>query len=435
MHLCTIERFTDNEGSWGMARNRMLTFLLALPLLLMAWGSLRDTVTPLGYWVLWGLWACAVVAYAGQGWNLRPARDWVWWIVAAFGLLVVGMVVSGWANNDLATLYQALKILVIGLLFAAMWGLGVRANAELLISVLYGALVLVTVAFFASRAVFSTGFDLATRQGDIFAMPGVLWKSGLLFLPLFLADALSHPDRWQRAACAMGTCVFLTVVDGSRTGLLLLVAIFVAMVGVLWVRRDWVLVRRRPWMLPLAALTLIVLLLLDAGLNVLRVGGIKWPTFGGSESSRVEALMDSAVAPVVDSRLGKGDQPRIRLLRNGVEKSRECFPLGCGFGSTAIDAGYGFPQNVHNAYLAALADFGLLGFLGMVAFVVAAALPLRVALDRTVPVQQAYFRVGVAGSALAYCGALMLNTFSSEMSEWGYLILMLVFAWRAEREP
>jgi hypothetical protein len=375
------------------------------------------------------------VAYAGRGWTLQPDRDWVWWIVAAFGLLVVGMAVSGWANNDLDTLYQALKILVIGLLFAAMWRLGVRANAELLISVLYGALVLVTVAFFVSRAVFSTDFDLATRQGDIFAMPGVLWKSGLLFLPLFVADALSHPGRWRRAACAVGACIFLTVADGSRTGLLLLVAIFVAMVGVLWIRRDWILVRRRPWILPLAALTLVVLLLLDAGLGVLRIGGISWPTLGGNESSRVEALMDSAVAPVVDSRLGNGDQPRMRLLRNGLAKSRECFPLGCGFGSTAIDAGYGFPQNVHNAYLAALADFGLLGFLGMVAFVVAAALPLRVALDRTVPVQQAYFRVGVAGSALAYCGALMLNTFSSEMSEWGYLILMLVFAWRAEREP
>ncbi|MGS1118019.1 O-antigen ligase family protein [Castellaniella sp. UC4442_H9] len=413
----------------------MLTFLLALPLLLMAWGSLRDTVTPLGYWVLWGLWACAAVAYAGQGWNPRPARDWVWWIVAAFGLLVVGMVVSGWANSDLATLYQALKILVIGLLFAAMWGLGVRANAELLISVLYGALALVTVAFFVSRAVFSTDFDLGNRQGDIFAMPGVLWKSGLLFLPLLLADGLSHPARWRRAACAIGACVFLTVADGSRTGLLLIVAIFLAMAAVLWARRDWVLVRRRPWMLPLAAGTLIVLLLLDAGLGVLRVGGISWPSSAGSESSRVEALMDSAVAPVVDSRLGNGDQPRIRLLRNGLAKSRECFPLGCGFGSTAIDAGYGFPQNVHNAYLAALADFGVLGFLGMLAFIVAAALPLRVALDRTVPAQQAYFRVGVAGSALAYCAALMLNTFSSEMSEWGYLVLMLVFAWRAEREP
>jgi hypothetical protein len=343
--------------------------------------------------------------------------------------------VSAWSNSDLTTLYQAFKILMIGLMFAAMWGVGIRTNAELLTNVLYGAVALVTVVFFVYRAVFYTEVDLATRQGDIFAVPGVLWKSGLLFLSLFLADALSHPAHWRRAACAIGACVFLTVVDGSRTGLLLLVAIFVAMVGVLWVRRDWVLVRRRPWMLPLAALTLIVLLLLDAGLNVLRVGGIKWPTFGGSESSRVEALMDSAVAPVVDSRLGKGDQPRIRLLRNGVEKSRECFPLGCGFGSTAIDAGYGFPQNVHNAYLAALADFGVLGFLGMLAFIVAAALPLRVALDRTVPARQAYFRVGVAGSALAYCGALMLNTFSSEMSEWGYLILMLVFAWRAEREP
>lgn len=409
--------------------------LLIIPILLMAWGNLRDSITPLGYWVAWGLWACAAVAVSDRDWPVRLAPGLVRWVGGAFGLLILGMLLSGWVSGDLTTLYQALKIAVIGLMLVAMWGLASRTSADLLMRALYVALVLVVLAFFLSRAFFGTAYDIGTRQGDALAGAGVLWKSGIFFLPVFLADALSEPSRWWKAACAVGACLFLAVVDGSRTGLLLIVAVFVAMAVVVWIRRDGRLIGRRPWMLPLAAMVLFLLLMLDTGLSVLRQGHAAWPVAAASKSSRVEALMDSAMAPVVDSRLGTGDQPRIRLLRNGLVKSRECFPLGCGFGSTAIDAGYGFPQNVHNAYLAALADFGLLGFLGMLGFIVASALPLRVVTDHTAPARQAYFRVGVAGSALAYCGALMLNTFSSEMSEWGYLILMLVFAWRAEREP
>jgi chromate transport protein ChrA len=409
--------------------------LLMIPILLMAWGDLRDLITPLGYWVAWGLWACAAVAVSNHDWSVRLAPGFMRWMGAAFGLLILGMLLSGGVSGDLATFYQALKIAVIGLMLAAMWGLASRTSDDALMRALYVALVLAVLAFFLSRAFFGTAYDIGTRQGDAFAGAGVLWKSGVFFLPVFLADGLGEPSRWRQAACAVGACLFLAVVDGSRTGLLLIVAVFVALAVVVWIRRDGRLMGRRPWMLPLAALVLFLLLMLNTGLGVLQRGHAAWPAANASRSSRVEALMDSAMSPVLDNRLGRGDQPRIRLLRNGLAKSRECFPLGCGFGSTAIDAGYGFPQNVHNAYLAALADFGLLGFLGMLGFIAASALPLRVVTDRAVPVQQAYFRVGMAGSALAYCGALMLNTFTSEMSEWGYLILMLVFAWRAEREP
>jgi hypothetical protein len=300
---------------------------------------------------------------------------------------------------------------------------------------LYVVLVLVLLVFFLSRFLFGGSYDIGRRQGDVFASPGVLWASGLYFLPATLADGLSVPHRWRLAACAVGACLFLTVVDGSRTGLLLIAATFVALAGILWIRRDWGLVRSRPWMLPLAVVVFLFLLVVDSGVGALQARHVALPGTSASPSSRVEALMDSAVAPVVDNRLGQGDQPRIRLLRSGLDKSRECFPIGCGFGSTAIDAGYGILQYVHNGYLAALADFGLLGFLGMVGFIGAAAVPLWGVVNRAVPMRLAYFRAGMAGSALAYCAALMLNAFSSEMSEWGYLILTLVFAWRAEREP
>ncbi|WP_323024138.1 O-antigen ligase family protein [Castellaniella sp.] len=409
-----------------------MTVLLGVSALLMAWGSLRYTLTPLGYWVAWGLWAVMAAAYA---WPERIWGGWdrpVSWMVSAFSLLILGMVVSAAANYDGMALYQAVKILVIGVLCWITWRLAARAEAESLIQALYGVLALVILVFFLSKAFASVPYSLGgSREGDVFARAGVLWKAGLFFLPLFIADWLCHPRRWVAATCAVGACVFLVSVDGSRTGLLLIVAVGLGFGIVLWWRGDCRTIRRRPWALPLAVGVLLALLLLNAGMNAWKRGNLAGTSSTGS--SQVEALVNQAIAPVVDNRLGEGDAPRIRLLRNGLEKSRDCFPLGCGFGSTAIDAGYGIPMNVHNAYLGALADFGILGLLGMLGFVVASVLPMRVLWDRSADPGRVYFVLATSGSALAYCVALNLHTFSTEMSEWGYLLLMLAFAWRPAR--
>src|SRR5690606_928246 len=172
-----------------------------------------------------------------------------------------------------------------------------------------------------------------SREGDVFARAGVLWKAGLFFLPLFIADWLGNPRRWAAAACAIGACLFLVSVDGSRTGLLLIVAVGLGFGIALGWRRDWRTVRRQPWTLPLAAGILLALLLLNAGMSAWKQGAFTGAS--STESSRVEAFVGQALAPVVENRLGEGDAPRLLLLRNGLEKSRECFPLGCGFGSTA----------------------------------------------------------------------------------------------------
>lgn len=418
-----------------MTKNGMMAGLLAVPALLMAWGSLRYTLTPVGYWAAWGLWALAAIAVVGvHGWIGQALQRPALWIVGALAALILGMVLSAGVNHDGVTLYQAMKIGVIGLLFWVMWGVAARSGTEDLIRALYSVLALVVLIFFLSKIFSTTSYRLGgDREGDIFARAGVIWKAGLFFLPLFLADWLCQPRRWVVASAAIGASLFLVVADGSRTGLLLIPAVCLGMVLVTWWRGDAALLRRRPWMPLLAAGVLFVLLLLNTGLNLWRLGASHRPA-GMTDIAQVESWVGRAVAPVVDNRLGEGDAPRMRLLRNGLEKSRACFPLGCGFGSTAMDAGYGMPMNVHNAYLGALADFGLLGLLGMLGFVAAAALPLLwVARDRQDDPVRAYVAAAAAGSALAYCAALSLHTFSTEMSEWGYLLLMLAFAWRPAR--
>ncbi|MGB3275001.1 MAG: hypothetical protein WBA82_02315, partial [Castellaniella sp.] len=140
-------------------------------------------------------------------------------------------------------------------------------------------------------------------------------------------------------------------------------------------------------------------------------------------------VLEGALDRTFETRIGAGDPARIKLLRASLGQIEACWPLGCGFGATGADIGTGTQMVVHNAYLAALGDFGVLGLVGMLGFLVAAALPVWRVLRRGDRSAQGLFVVAAAGSALAYGTSLMLNTFTTEMSEWGYLILMLAFAW------
>ncbi len=140
-------------------------------------------------------------------------------------------------------------------------------------------------------------------------------------------------------------------------------------------------------------------------------------------------VLESALDRTFETRIGAGDPARIKLLRASLRQVVACFPLGCGFGATGTDISTGTQMVVHNAYLAALGDFGVLGLIGMLGFLVAAALPIWRVLRQGDRSARGLFVVAAAGSALAYGMSLMLNTFTTEMSEWGYLMLMLAFAW------
>src|SRR5690606_20364631 len=110
-----------------MSKGWMMTGLLVIPVLLMSWGSLRYTLTPLGYWLTWGLWAAATAVYVWPERNWRSKDQLSFLVVGAFGVLILGMALASEANHDAGTLYQAVKILVIGVLCQVMWRLVAKA--------------------------------------------------------------------------------------------------------------------------------------------------------------------------------------------------------------------------------------------------------------------------------------------------------------------
>ena len=379
---------------------------LTVSLILAVCGSLRDWVSPAGYWAAWGAWAVLALAVT---WHVRDARARIrppGGVMASYAVLVVGMLLSAAFNHDGVSAYQAAKIAVIALLFMVMWRLVLCLQWRHLVTAMQWAMAAVLVGLMVSRFWNPTGHVLqeGAREGSFLAVYGVLWKAGAFFLPVFLADAVETPAAWVRHGVMVAACVFVVLIDGSRTGLLLVAATGIGFVVFLLWRGGWGVLRRLRW-LGAALAVLLVLQILNAG----SVGGL------------------------FTTRLGAGDPERLKLLHASLQQVVPCQPLGCGFGKTGTAIADVPLMAVHNAYLAALGDFGVLGLVGMLGFLAAAVWPvvrvLRVG-DRSA---QGLFVVATAGSAVAYGMALMLNTFTTEMSEWGFLIVMLAFAWAPGR--
>ncbi len=430
--------------------DRLPVALLTASLVLMVSGSLRDLVSPLGYWGAWGLWAVVTLIVTHRAGNVHAVTKPPGWVMASYAILIAGMLLSAAFNRDSVSAYQAVKIGVVALMFMVMWRLAVRLDRRRLIGAMTWALVLVLVSLAVSKVWNPTGQALLAgpREGSFLAVYGVLWKAGAFLLPVFLADAVETPGAWARNGLMVAACVFLVLIDGSRTGLLLLGATAVGFLAFLVWRGGWALMRRQFRWFGAALVLLLCLQVLNTGAN-LGVTGQWWA--GNTAASRVPDGAEAAVQPAAaaaqaattqparvlesaldrtfETRIGAGDPARIKLLRASLRQVVACFPLGCGFGATGTDISTGTQMVVHNAYLAALGDFGVLGLIGMLGFLVAAALPIWRVLRQGDRSARGLFVVAAAGSALAYGMSLMLNTFTTEMSEWGYLMLMPAFAW------
>lgn len=149
------------------------------------------------------------------------------------------------------------------------------------------------------------------------------------------------------------------------------------------------------------------------------------------------------VEPLAISRLSDGDSDRISLLKHGWNHALECLPFGCGFETTA-SLSHGVVMPVHNAYLAAFGDFGFLGLIGMLGFFVVSSWPFfkvfkpmssRLGIyGQGYSIDQKVYVLAATLGALSFCGSWLLHTFSSEMSEWGFFLVLLGISWSMARK-
>lgn len=429
------EEFLGREVLSG----RFHALLLTASLILMVSGSLRNLVTSLGYWGAWGIWSAATLLATCAARNPFGSSRPPVWVMASYAVLALGMLLSAAVNRDWISAYQALKIGVIAGMFVAMWRLALSLDRSRLTVAMSWAMVVVLIGLAMSK-VWNPADQIlvaGNREGSFLAAYGVLWQAGAFFLPVFFADAVKVPSAWARNGLMIAACIFVVLIDGSRTGLLLVIVTVIGFLVFLVWRDGWSMLRRQFRWVGAAVILLLALQLLNAGVN-------GWLSEHGVGSGVIRAHRNDVATAVLEpkrvlegvldrtfeTRIGAGDPARVKLLRASMNQIIPCQPFGCGFKTTGTDIlGTGEVMPVHNAYLAALGDFGILGLVGMLGFLMAAILPIWQVLRQGDRSTQGLFVVAASGSALAYGMALMLNTFTTEMSEWGYLILMLAFAW------
>src|SRR5690606_12449448 len=247
----------QNNEKWPIA-------LLTVSLVLMASGSLRDLVTPVGYWGAWGLWAVMVFILKQR--DIRSNFLPPLWIVGAYGLLWLGMSIAAFVNKDLTTAYQSAKVAVIAVMFVAMWHLVRYVDGHRLVEVTGWAVVVILFSLVFSRFLFplsGNSFLIGHRESSLLASYGVLWKVGAFFLPIFLADLVVSPRLWLRNGFMIAACLFLVLIDGSRTGLLVLLAVGLGFLAVLVQRGGWPLVVRMARWLWVVPVVLFVMQVID----------------------------------------------------------------------------------------------------------------------------------------------------------------------------
>ncbi|MCO7640371.1 O-antigen ligase family protein [Kerstersia gyiorum] len=418
-----------------------LFFMILVACLLTALGDLRNVLTPLGYWVAWAAWAAAslcLLVCQDRRFLFRLWSDMPWPILFAFMMLIAGMLLTALIVPQYLALYQAVKLLVIAFLFLIFLMVVQWVPPAHVVSAICYVLITMAGLFLIAKLwgeplfiIFGDG-----RQGMIVAWPGELWKPAVLFLSLLIADLYVSPQKWLRDGACIGICLYLLKLDGSRTGLLLVLCLAVALVWPLLRSAAFRQKMLRPGWVVSCCIVLLVFGMADSRIET---SGI---ALGASDAARQVtegAALDEedGISTLAWERLKQGDEDRLSLLRNGWRHAQQCLPFGCGFETTA-SMSHGIIMPVHNAYLAALGDFGLLGALGMLAFLLVSVWPLwglwREEKKKPQPsveglsARQIYL-IGAALGALAFCCTLMLHTFTSEMSEWGFFSLLLAMSW------
>lgn len=390
-----------------MNKNKTAIFLIAFASMLVAFGDLRSLITPLGYWLLWLFWLSIAGIYLLLKLEIRHKKISLEIKILVIGFIVMlyGFIIASIVNHDVHTLYQGFKlfvILIIGLCIIKISQSLTRDDIVMISSLAVGVsfFAFLFVKYFLSplHLVFADG-----REGTFLAAPGTLWKAGCFFSAFALAHYLSSkkPAIGSGVIFLMG--VFLVLVDGSRTGILWL---FIS-TSILIAARI-VNIRQKLTFTGIGVIGFCILFI-----SYLVV------------FSPVDNVVFSAMLGF--ERLVHVDSARLDMLASGLRQAEACLPFGCGFGATVSDT---YEMVVHNAYLGAIGDIGIIGLSG---FLLISITPFFAFYLKNQRVHEAGFGsvsyvplAALLGSA-GFVFNENLHSFRTEMSEWGLFFIMFSF--------
>ncbi|CAM5305625.1 hypothetical protein AFAE65S_00689 [Alcaligenes phenolicus] len=419
-------------------------YLTLISVLLIGFGDLRNFLTPVGYWLVWALWAISVLFYfflSGKFQIFEEAKRMPRLVCIVFGFLVFGMVVSAVTVPQYSAFYQSIKISVIFIFFFVFYLLVREVGVDFIVRAVCWVLIGLSFFFLLSKY-YGVPFWVRLgdgREGVFISYPGAMWKMAVFFLPLLIANTYLRPENSIRNGFCIGLSIYLLVLDGLRTGFLsFVVIVFIFILLALFVSSFRKLVFRIGWIGSVFSAFFLFFVFdrfLSSRFNIAEINSL-------TELSQKKSAFVK-VEPLAVSQLSAGDSDRISLLKHGLDHALDCLPFGCGFETTA-SLSHGIVMSVHNAYLAAFGDFGVLGLIGMLGFFVVSSWPFfkvfkpkysRAGLcGQSYSIDQKLYVLAATLGALFFCGGWLLHTFSSEMSEWGFFLILLAISWSMIRK-
>jgi hypothetical protein len=384
------------------SEKKMPFYIVLFACLLVVFGDLRNVITPLGYWALWGL-IISIGAFTGS--IKKIFNDLTLLSVSCgFVILVFSIFLAALVNVDANTAYQGVKYVIIYVMLIVIY-----SNSTLLrLGQFYNIAAISTIVgvsvFVFCKYVITDYFVLLGdgRQGSLLAYPGVLWKTGAFFVPFILAGILSSPSRnLILALFIFFSSVYLLLADSSRTGFLWF-AVIMLVFSLLFF-----LIKTAKFLSLFSLAVFLIGVVAVFNLDII---------FGFLDGKSILAL----------NRLFEGDPIRTKMISDGVVNADACLPFGCGFQSSTSIAD-GQPMVIHNVYLAILGDYGALGEIGLLIIALSPVIIFAMR-EWTSGVNSgvlAYYKAAACLGSACFCFILLFHPLSSEMSEWGYWAIMM----------
>src|SRR3989344_801243 len=384
------------------SEKKMPFYIVLFACLLVVLGDLRNVITPLGYWALWGL-IISIVAFTGSIKKIFNELTLLS-VSCGFVILIFAIFLAALVNADANTAYQGVKYIIIYVMLIVIY-----SNSSLLrLEQFYNIAIISTVVgvsvFVLCKYIVTDYFVLLGdgRQGSLLAYPGVLWKTSAFFVAFILAGMLSSPSRnLIPASFVFFSSVYLLLADSSRTGFLWF-AVIMLVFSLLFF-----LIKTAKFLSLFSLAVFLIGVVAVFNLDVI---------FGFLDGNSILVL----------NRLFEGDPISTKMISDGVVNADACLPFGCGFQSSTSIAD-GQPMVIHNVYLAILGDYGALGEIGLLIIVLSPVIifAMREWTSSVSSGVHAYYKAAACLGSACFCFILLFHPLSSEMSEWGYWAIMM----------
>jgi hypothetical protein len=386
-----------------MTSEQKMPFCIVLfACLLVVLGDLRNLITPLGYWALWGM----VFFLGALAVNIKSIFHdaALFCVTCGFVILISAIFLVGLVSADINTAFQGVKFIMIYAILIVVYSNSQHLRVDQFYSIAGISTVVGFLVFVLCKYVMDDYFIMLGdgRQGSLVAYPGVLWKTSAFFVAFIIARMLSNPSRTLIPTLLIFlSSVYLLLADSSRTGFL--------------------------WFAVIAAVFSSLFFLMNAigFLSIVSIVILLVGVFAAFNLEAIFAFLDGKSILVIN-RLFEGDPIRSKMISDGLINADTCLPLGCGFQSSTSIAD-GQPMVIHNVYLAILGDYGALGEIGLLIIVLSPLVifAMRQWTSGSVGRSLKYYKAAACLGAACFCFVLLFHPLSSEMSEWGYWAIMM----------